>query len=132
MLVETDFKIAPCGTSRPTLAGLTPGPSLSVNSGYSRSMTSTFPGPLYATPRLPGIWPPPPLAVNRPSAIPGQLLDGTTCPTSPGRMTRPILAGALVEQRRGLDGATSPQLVGLGINADDAETEQVLRSGVRR
>jgi hypoxanthine phosphoribosyltransferase len=48
-------------------------------------------------------------------------------------MTRPILSGALVEQRRGLDGATSPQLVGLGISrTDDAETEQVLRSGVRR
>jgi uncharacterized protein len=35
-------------------------------------------------------------------------------------MTRPILAGALVEQRRGLDGATSPQSVGLGISCNDA------------
>ncbi len=33
MLVVTTFRMAPCGTLRPTLAGLTPGPSLSSNVG---------------------------------------------------------------------------------------------------
>src|SRR5690348_11240980 len=49
MLVVTVRRIAPCGTLRPTLIGLTPGPSLSSKVGYSVSITSTTPGPLYAT-----------------------------------------------------------------------------------
>src|SRR5687767_4122416 len=79
MFVDTDFKITPCGTLRPTLAGLTPGPSLSVNSGYSRSTTSTFPGPMYATPRLPGIGPPP-LRLAYPGDFRGHV------PTLPGHV----------------------------------------------
>ena len=46
MLVVTVRRMAPCGTFRPTFAGLTPGPSFSSNSGYGVSMTSTTPGPL--------------------------------------------------------------------------------------
>jgi len=45
MLVETTLRIAPCRTWRPTFAGLTPGPSLSSNSGYGISSTDTFIGP---------------------------------------------------------------------------------------
>jgi len=36
-------------------------------------------------------------------------------PHAAGPHDKAILAGALVEQRRGLDGATSHQLLGLGI-----------------
>ena len=46
MLVETILRIAACGSWRPTLAGLTPGPSLSSNDGKSMFWTSTLPGPM--------------------------------------------------------------------------------------
>src|SRR6478735_9028423 len=53
MLVLTVRTMTPCGTFRPTLAGLTPGPAFSSNEGYGVSMTSTTPGSLYATALLP-------------------------------------------------------------------------------
>src|SRR3712207_3232737 len=53
MFVATVRRMTPCGVLRPTLAGLTPGPSLSSKPGYSRSLTSTFPGPMYMTALLP-------------------------------------------------------------------------------
>src|SRR4051794_7711536 len=56
MFVETTFRIAACGSARPTLSGLTPGPSLSSKVGKSMSWTSTLPVPMYATPRLSAMW----------------------------------------------------------------------------
>ena len=55
MFVLTVRRITPCGTLRPTFAGFTPGPSFSSNSGYGVSITSTTPGPLYATALFPDI-----------------------------------------------------------------------------
>src|SRR6478735_12779779 len=55
MFVDTVRRIAPCGTFRPTFAGLTPGPSFNSNSGYGVSTSSTTPGPLYATALFPVI-----------------------------------------------------------------------------
>src|SRR6478672_1871781 len=55
MLVATTLRIAACGSLRPTLAGFTPGPSLSSNVGYSVVSTATLPGPLKMTALLPGM-----------------------------------------------------------------------------
>ena len=40
------LRIAPWGSLRPTLAGLTPGPSCNSKDGKSMSCTSTVPGPM--------------------------------------------------------------------------------------
>ena len=46
MFVETIFRIAPWGSWRPTLSGLTPGPSFTSKPGKSMSCTSTLPVPM--------------------------------------------------------------------------------------
>ena len=46
MLVATHLRIAAWGSLRPTLAGLTPGPSWSSNVGKSMLWISTFPVPM--------------------------------------------------------------------------------------
>ena len=46
MFVATILRMAACESWRPTLAGLTPGPSCSSKVGKSMSCNSTFPGPM--------------------------------------------------------------------------------------